>query len=420
MIKTIIAFIFVFGVIVTIHEFGHFYFAKRAGILVKEFAIGMGPKVFQVRKGETVYTLRLLPVGGYVRMAGHEESDQEIKPGMMVTLRLEDGIVQQISFDPSTELEQGIPFQIESCDLEKKMVVKGYKPQKEKLEILKVSKTATIIEEDGTEVSVAPIERQFNSASLKDRMLTNFAGPMNNFILSIITFIIVAFLAGGVPSNEAVVGNFASESAAQVAGLQVGDKIIEIEGQAVKKWGDISKQISPRADLETKLVIERNGNQQTIVVTPKAYDLSNGSKVGVLGIESAKKTDVLSKILYGFTQTWFVISSVFLTIVSFFTKGFSINQLGGPVAMFSLTSQVAQSGFISILNFLGLISANLGMMNLLPIPALDGGKLVLNIIEGIRKKPLKEEYESYITIAGAVFLIILMILVTWNDISKLF
>ena len=415
MIKTIIAFIFVFGVIVTIHEFGHFYFAKRAGILVKEFAIGMGPKVFQVRKGETVYTLRLLPVGGYVRMAGHEESDQEIKPGMMVTLRLEDGIVQQISFDPSTELEQGIPFQIESCDLEKKMVVKGYKPQTEKLEKLKVSKTATIIEEDGTEVSVAPIERQFNSASLKDRMLTNFAGPMNNFILSIITFIIVAFLAGGVPSNEAVVGNFASESAAQVAGLQVGDKIIEIEGQAVKKWGDISKQISPRADLETKLVIERNGNQQTIVVTPKAYDLSNGSKVGVLGIESAKKTDVLSKILYGFTQTWFVISSVFLTIASF-----SINQLGGPVAMFSLTSQVAQSGFISILNFLGLISANLGMMNLLPIPALDGGKLVLNIIEGIRKKPLKEEYESYITIAGAVFLIILMILVTWNDISKLF
>ena len=88
--------------------------------------------------------------------------------------------------------------------------------------------------------------------------------------------------------------------------------------------------------------------------------------------------------------------------------------------MFSLTSQVAQSGVVSVLNFLGLISANIGIMNLLPIPALDGGKLVLNIIEGIRKKPLKEEYESYITIAGAVFLIILMILVTWNDISKLF
>ena len=419
MIKTIIAFLFVFGVIVIIHEFGHFYFAKRAGILVKEFAIGMGPKVFQVRKGETVYTLRLLPVGGYVRMAGHEEDDQDIKPGMMVTLRLEDGMVQQISFDPSTELEQGLPFQIESCDLQDKMEVRGYKPQKE-LDILTVSKTATIIEEDGTEVVVAPIERQFNSASLKDRMLTNFAGPMNNFILSIITFIIVAFLAGGVPSNEAVVGNFSSDSAAQVAGLQVGDKIIEIEGQTVQKWGDISKKISPRADLETKLVIERNGNQQMIVVTPKAYDLSDGSKVGILGIEFAKKTDVLSKVLYGFTQTWFVISSVFLTIASFFTKGFSINHLGGPVAIFSLTSQVAQSGFVSVLNFLGLISANLGMMNLLPIPALDGGKLVLNIIEGIRKKPLSPEKESYITIAGAVFLIILMILVTWNDISKLF
>ncbi len=99
-------------------------------------------------------------------------------------------------------------------------------------------------------------------------------------------------------------------------------------------------------------MIERNGNQQTIVVTPKAYDLSNGSKVGVLGIESAKKTDVLSKILYGFTQTWFVISSVFLTIASFFTKGFSINQLGGPVAMFSLTSQVAQKWIYFYFEFL--------------------------------------------------------------------
>ena len=98
--QAIIAFLFVFSVIVIIHEFGHYYFAKKAGILVREFAIGMGPKIFQVRKGETVYTLRLLPIGGYVRMAGHDEDEQEIKPGMMITIELDkENIVQKLNFD---------------------------------------------------------------------------------------------------------------------------------------------------------------------------------------------------------------------------------------------------------------------------------------------------------------------------------
>lgn len=420
MLRTIIAFIFVFSVIVIIHEFGHFYFAKRAGILVREFAIGMGPKIFQVRRGETVYTLRLLPIGGYVRMAGSEEDSVEIKPGMMVTIEMNsDNVVERINFDEDTQLEQGIPFQIETADLENDMSLTGYLAQSEEKVTLVVSKHATVIESDGTELVVAPIERQFNSASLGNRMMTNFAGPMNNFILSIFTFILVAFLQGGVASTEPVVGEVVADSAAQ-AGLQVDDRILAIDGQAIHNWSEISQYITPRADQETAVEIERQGQKHTMTVTPKAVTTTNGTSQGVLGVAAVIKTDLWSKISYGFTHTWYVIVAVFTTVASFFTRGFSLGQLGGPVAIYSLTSQVAQNGFIPVLSFLGLLSANLGAMNLLPIPALDGGKLVLNIIEGIRKKPLSPEKEGYITIAGAIFLFILMILVTWNDIMKLF
>ena len=118
----VIAFLFVFSIIVIIHEFGHYYFAKKAGILVREFAIGMGPKIFQVRKGETVYTLRLLPIGGYVRMAGHDEDEQEIKPGMMITIVLDsENVVQKLNFDDKSIIENSVPFQIEDADLHKDM-----------------------------------------------------------------------------------------------------------------------------------------------------------------------------------------------------------------------------------------------------------------------------------------------------------
>ena len=122
----LIAFLFVFSIIVIIHEFGHYYFAKKAGILVREFAIGMGPKIFQVRKGETVYTLRLLPIGGYVRMAGHDEDEQEIKPGMMITIVLDnDNVVQKLNFDDKLIIDNSVPFQIEDADLHKDMTLTG-------------------------------------------------------------------------------------------------------------------------------------------------------------------------------------------------------------------------------------------------------------------------------------------------------
>ena len=419
--QAIIAFLFVFSVIVIIHEFGHYYFAKKAGILVREFAIGMGPKIFQIRKGETVYTLRLLPIGGYVRMAGHDEDEQEIKPGMMITIELDkENIVQKLNFDEHLIIENSVPFQIEEADLHRSMTLSGYFVNSEEKVNLTVSKQATIIESDGTEVVVAPIERQFNSASLWNRIKTNAAGPMNNFILSIIIFIIVGFMQGGVPSNDPVIGQVSDQSAAHEAGLQTSDKIISIDGVDIHSWDEMTSIVRSSADKTLSMTIQRNGDTKNVSITPKSVEGQNGSKIGQLGVTRTLDNSILSILGYGFSQTISVIVLVLSALGSIFTKGFNLNQLGGPVAIYSLTSQVAKNGLIDLLSFMGMISANLGVMNLLPIPALDGGKLVLNFIEGIRKKPLDPEKEGYLTIAGAIFLFALMLLVTWNDIMKLF
>ena len=419
--QAIIAFLFVFSVIVIIHEFGHYYFAKKAGILVREFAIGMGPKIFQVRKGETVYTLRLLPIGGYVRMAGHDEDEQEIKPGMMISIELDkENIVQKLNFDEHLIIENSVPFQIEEADLHRSMTLSGYFVNSEEKVNLTVSKQATIIESDGTEVVVAPIERQFNSASLWNRIKTNAAGPMNNFILSIIIFIIVGFMQGGVPSNDPAIGQVSDQAAAHEAGLQTSDKIISIDGVVIHSWDEMTSIVRSSADKTLSMTIQRNGDTKNVSITPKSVEGQNGSKIGQLGVTRTLDNSILSILGYGFTQTITVVVMVLSALGSIFTKGFNLNQLGGPVAIYSLTSQVAKNGLIDLLSFMGMISANLGVMNLLPIPALDGGKLVLNFIEGIRKKPLDPEKEGYLTIAGAIFLFALMLLVTWNDIMKLF
>jgi len=420
-LQAVIAFLFVFSIIVIIHEFGHYYFAKKAGILVREFAIGMGPKIFQVRKGETVYTLRLLPIGGYVRMAGHDEDEQEIKPGMMISIELDkENVVQKINFDEHLIIENSVPFQIEEADLHRTMTLSGYFVNSEEKVNLMVSKQATIIESDGTEVVVAPIERQFNSASLWNRIKTNAAGPMNNFILSIIIFIIVGLMQGGVPSNDPVIGQVSDQSSAQEAGLQTSDKIISIDGVDIHSWDEMTSIVRSSADKTLSMTIQRNGDTKNVSITPKSVEGQNGSKIGQLGVTRTLDNSIFSILGYGFSQTISVIVLVLSALGSIFTKGFNLNQLGGPVAIYSLTSQVAKNGFIDLLSFMGMISANLGVMNLLPIPALDGGKLVLNFIEGIRKKPLDPEKEGYLTIAGAIFLFALMLLVTWNDIMKLF
>lgn len=418
---TIIAFIFIFSVIVIVHEFGHYYFAKKAGILVREFAIGMGPKIFHFEAEETTYTLRMLPIGGYVRMAGLEEMSDTLTKGMQVVIEQgEDDIVDTISLENEGQNFAGLPLEVWAADLEEEMFIEGIPYGSEEKVRYQVSKTANIVESDGTIVKVAPIERQFQSANIWQRLIVNFAGPMNNFILGVLAFILLAFMQGGVWSNEAEIGVVQADSAAQAAGLEAGDQIVSIDDQAVESFDDMQAIIQSNPDQSLTFTINRDGKDQEISVTPQATETESGETVGVIGAQRAQDTSFMAKITFGFTSAWTMITGIFSIIGGMFKTGFDINNFGGPVYMYQTTSQVVSFGMTGIISWLASLSINLGIVNLLPVPALDGGKIVLNLVELVRGKPLQAKTEGMINIVGAVLVIVLMIAVTWNDIMRMF
>ena len=417
-LQTIIVFLIIFSIIVVIHEFGHYYFAKRAGILVREFAIGMGPKLFAKQgKDGTTYTLRMLPLGGYVRLAGLNE-EEAIQAGMQVGLQLDQqNQVTLINTTDRSEIDE-LPVQVDHLDLSKDMYIQVIPVGQVDSVHYTVSKTAQIIEADGTRVQVAPLESRYESATVGQKMMTNFAGPMNNFILSIITFAIVGFLMPAVPNNSSEIGAIVENNPAAQAGMLAGDEIIEIDQQSVSTWTEVVSMIQALPGQTVPVVVERDGEEITLTIAVSGEP--DGEAVGQIGIYAAQKTGLLDRLLYGFTATWGVIASVLSVIGGMFSKGFDINMFGGPVAMAEATSEVVDQGYTTILYFMASLSTNLGIVNLLPIPALDGGKIVLNLFEGVRGKPLSQEKEGIITIIGVIFLFILMIAVTWNDISRVF
>lgn len=420
--KTIITFIIVFGILVIVHEFGHFFFAKRSGILVREFAIGMGPKIYghQAKDG-TTYTLRLLPIGGYVRMAGNGDDETEMAPGMPLSLLLNsDGIVEKINVSKKVQLPNGIPLELIAYDLEDDLTITGYVNGDETQEVTyHVEHDASIIEADGTEIRIAPRDIQFQSAKLWQRMLTNFAGPMNNFILAILLFIILAFMQGGVQVTDTnQIGKVLPNGAAAAAGLKENDEIVSIDGKSVHSWNDLTSEITENPGKKLDVEVRRDGKTQQLDVTPKAVE-ANGKEVGQLGIQAPMKTGFLDKIVGGARRAFSSSMEIFKALGSLFT-GFSLDKLGGPVMMFQLSSEAANQGVMTVISLMALLSMNLGIVNLLPIPALDGGKIVLNIFEGVRGKPLSQEKEGFITLAGFGLLMLLMVLVTWNDIQRFF
>lgn len=421
--QTLLSFILVFGIIVIVHEFGHFYFAKKAGILVREFSIGMGPKLFQTHKNETSYTIRVLPLGGYVLMAGYED-EEDIRLGMSALLTLdEQNRVTEINLSDDNIQVDGVPVDVLDYDFEHELYLKGsIAGNMEDVMTYEVNEDAVIVQEDGTIHQIAPAHRQIQNASLLNRVLTNFGGPLNNFLLAIVAFAIFAFLQGGVPSAEPILGEIQEESPAAVAGLEKGDQILTIEENVIKTWNEMVLTVQEHPEEALTFEVKKSDGQVVEQeITPALHQTEDGTEYGLIGVEVSMNDSFKDIIVFGFTETWAYMKAIVISISMLVTGRLSLDNLGGPIAIFSMTSEVTRmAGILGIINFIGFLSVNLGLMNLLPIPGLDGGKLLLNIVEGIRGKPISEEKQTIITLVGVVLLILLMLFVTWNDIQRYF
>lgn len=414
----ILTFILVFGVIVVVHEFGHFYFAKKSGILVREFAIGMGPKIFaHIGKDGTAYTIRILPLGGYVRMAGWGDDTTEIKTGTPVSLTLaDDGKVKRINLSGKKLDQTALPMQVTQFDFEDKLFIKGLVLEEEKT--FAVDHDATVVEADGTEVRIAPLDVQYQNATIWGKLITNFAGPMNNFILGVVVFWILIFMQGGVRDVDTNQFHVMPQGALAKVGVSETAQITKIGSHEISNWESLIQAVETETKGKTAptldVTIFENGSDKQVTVTPEE---SQGRYL--LGVQPGIKSDFLSMFVGGFTTAADSALRILSALKNLIFQP-DLNKLGGPVAIFKASSDAAKNGIENVLYFLAMISINIGIFNLIPIPALDGGKIVLNILEAIRRKPLKQEIETYVTLAGVVIMVVLMIAVTWNDIMRLF
>lgn len=414
----ILTFILVFGIIVVVHEFGHFYFAKKSGILVREFAIGMGPKIFaHIGKDGTAYTIRILPLGGYVRMAGWGDDTTEIKTGTPVSLTLaDDGKVKRINLSGKKLDQTALPMQVTQFDFEDKLFIKGLVLEEEKT--FAVDHDATVVEADGTEVRIAPLDVQYQNATIWGKLITNFAGPMNNFILGVVVFWVLIFMQGGVRDVDTNQFHIMPQGALAKVGVPETAQITKIGSHEVSNWESLIQAVETETKDKTAptldVTISEKGSDKQVTVTPED---SQGRYL--LGVQPGVKSDFLSMFVGGFTTAADSALRILSALKNLIFQP-DLNKLGGPVAIFKASSDAAKNGIENILYFLAMISINIGIFNLIPIPALDGGKIVLNILEAIRRKPLKQEIETYVTLVGVAIMVVLMLAVTWNDIMRTF
>ncbi|SHG95049.1 regulator of sigma E protease [Anaerosphaera aminiphila DSM 21120] len=331
---TLIGSILVFLIVIMLHELGHFTIAKLVGIKVDEFSIGMGPEIFQTQKGETKYSLRILPIGGYVAMDGEDEYSEN--------------------------------------------------------------------------------PRSFNNVSVLKKMAVVVAGVIMNFLLAIIAFFFIASFIG---YNTNALGQIVENSPAQYAELKVGDEILSVNNQPTKIWEAVATNISMAKENENITLEVKRGNE--ILKKEIKPDYKDG--VASIGIGPKSEKSFLSSIKYGFNKTVFTIGSVFTTLKLLFQGNVSVDMFAGPVGVIQIIGQQTARGPIYLLNILGIISANLAVMNLLPIPALDGGKLVFLLIESITGKKVSDEIEGRLSFIGFGLLMTLMLYITvFGDLKRIF
>lgn len=329
---TIVSFVFVFGIIVIAHELGHFVTARLNGIKIHEFSIGMGPKILKWQGPETLYSLRVFPLGGFVKMEGEDEASE----------------------DP----------------------------------------------------------RSFSNKKPYQRFMVLVAGATMNFVLAYVLLVIIMFGMGSASNRiEAVIEDMPAES----AGMLPGDRIVEIDGVEITTWEQVINGINESNGEKITVVVERDDDLNVILEMLPELGPDGNYKVGI-------QTMLEKRVDKSLGVAWDQFSMFFTDIFKFFTQLGSKEvqgELVGPVGIVSIIGQASEQGFWNLLFIAAYISINLGIVNLLPFPALDGGRIVFVVIEMIKGKPINREKEGYVHFIGIVILMALMVFLVFRDISNL-
>lgn len=343
MLISTIAIVFVFGLLVLVHEFGHFITAKKTGMRVDEFAIGFGPKIWSRQKGETVYSVRSIPLGGFNRIAGMEKD----------------------------------------------------------------------MDEDAG-------DRAYWARPVWARMIVILAGSVMNFILPFLIFAGIFFFNGiQTPINEPVLGQVMEGQAASQAGLKMGDKILSINGEPVDSWTNFVEKVQGEDGKVLSVEFVRDNETMTTSVVPKYDEQAKRALIGVTAPVQTQSVGFIDSIVLAFATVINIIYQMYSALVGMITGNVAA-ELSGPVGVAQMTSQAAHLGIVPLLQFAALLSLNLGIINLLPIPALDGGHFVVLLVEALRGKPIEAKYVRVVQMAGIILLLSLMFFATAQDLGRLF
>lgn len=351
--ETLLAFLVVIGVVVVVHEFGHFIAARSVGIRVERFSVGFPPRMIGKRFGDTDYCISWIPLGGYVKMAGMID---------------------------------------ESMD----------HPEK---------------------ITGAPDE--FMSKNFLQKAWVISAGVILNFVLAWIIYTGLTLSEGvPVPSEEAIPISVMDGDPASQAGILAGDKILSIEGEPIGSWSDLVARVHGSPGVPLRFEWERNGERFEAEITPRSGNVPGvEGEVGLIGIggpsiERYESVGLAEGVASGARQTGFVLSMAVDTIRQLVTGSASVKDLGGPVMIAKWSGEVAEQGFHALLRFIAFISINIGFLNILPIPVLDGGHLVLILLEAIARRPIPVKVKLAIQQVGMIALLLLMAFVLWNDVGR--
>jgi regulator of sigma E protease len=377
---TILAPIFVFGVVVFVHELGHFLAAKSVGVYTPRFSIGFGKALWKKRYGETEYVLGLLPLGGYVRMASKDDEATAFMEGGS-----ENAVTQVAPNGEPLDPDAMMPF--------------GPKP--------------------------IPANRWFESKPIPARLMILLAGVTMNILLALVVMTGM-FAYYGNPYLSTRADSLMADRPGAQAGLISGDSIVTINGQAVD-WEALVTKVSASAGVPLRIGVVRAGQTREFTVTPSIDTVTNPStgkvdsvgRIGIVPVQLSRPVGPLEAVSSGWTATWRMAGMVIDALHGLATRRVAASELGGPIMIAQASVQAARGGAEQLLFLLALISTNLAVFNLLPIPILDGGQIVITILEGIKGKAFSLRTREYILRAGLAAVLLLFALVTYNDLRRL-